>query len=55
MKYDIDKILEEIATLPKKEKINFITLQSWTEDKDLWDPFDIPSKTLVSNQILIIQ
>ena len=46
MKYDIKKILEEISTLPKKENINFITLQSWTEDKDLWDPFDIPSKNL---------
>ena len=46
MKYNTDKILKEIATLPRKELINFITLQSWTEDESLWDPFEVPTKDL---------
>jgi hypothetical protein len=48
MKYDINKMLEEIKTLPQKKDIHFITLQSWTKDKTLWDPFVVPTKNLNS-------
>ena len=40
MKYDIEKMLEEISTLPTSDTERFVTLQSWTEDESLWDPFD---------------
>ena len=40
MKYDIEKMLSEIKTLPRRYNLSYVQLQSWKENPEPQDAFE---------------
>jgi hypothetical protein len=40
MKYDIEKMLSEIKTLPREDLLSYVQLQSWKENPNPSDAFE---------------